>query len=159
MSELSLVEAQACRPRAEVLTPEQAASLASLFKALADPVRLRLVALIADAGRVCVCELTPHFDLSGPTISHHLKVLREAGLVDGERTGTWIHYWIRPEVESVVRTVLSVQVSSASAWPRCCEPFSADGSRHAGTPPPRRFGAATPPPPIRPRRDDPPVGV
>lgn len=113
MSELNLIEAPACRSRAEALTPEHAASLAGLFKALADPVRLRLVALIADAGRVCVCELTPHFELSGPTISHHLKVLREAGLVDAERTGTWIHYWIRPEVESVVRTVLSVKVGSA----------------------------------------------
>lgn len=114
MSELSLVQTPTCRLRAEVLTADQAVALAGLFKALADPVRLRLVALIADAGRICVCELTPHFDLSGPTISHHLKVLREAGLVDAERTGTWIHYWIRPEVAAVVGTVLSVQVGPAS---------------------------------------------
>ena len=109
LSELPIIEASVCRPRADVLTAEQAAGLAGVLKALGDPVRLRLVALIADAGRVCVCELTPHFDLSGPTISHHLKVLREAGLVDGERTGTWIHYWIRPELEPIVRIVLAVE--------------------------------------------------
>lgn len=108
LSELPVVEASTCQPRADVLTADQAAGIAGVLKALGDPVRLRLVALIADAGRVCVCELTPHFELSGPTISHHLKVLREAGLVDGERTGTWIHYWIRPELETVVRTVLAV---------------------------------------------------
>jgi len=109
LSELPIVEVAACQPRADVLTAEQAAGIAGVLKALGDPVRLRLVALIADAGRVCVCELTPHFELSGPTISHHLKVLREAGLVDGERTGTWIHYWIRPELEQVVHTVLAVE--------------------------------------------------
>lgn len=110
LSELPVIEAPACRPRAEVLTADQATGLAGVLKALGDPVRLRLVALIADADRVCVCELTPHFDLSGPTISHHLKVLREAGIVDGERTGTWIHYWIRPELAPVVRTVLAVEL-------------------------------------------------
>ena len=81
------------------LTPEQATRLAPMFKALGDPARLRLLSLIAAAGpEACVCELTGAFDLTGPTISHHLRVLREAGLVDCERRGTWVYYWIRPEV-------------------------------------------------------------
>jgi ArsR family transcriptional regulator len=70
-----------------------------MFKALGDPARLRLLSLIAAAGpEACVCDLTGAFDLTGPTISHHLRVLREAGLVDSERRGTWVYYWIRPEV-------------------------------------------------------------
>src|SRR5699024_11910360 len=78
---------------------ERAADLAHIFKALGDPVRLRLLSLIAsrDGGEVCVCELTPAFDLSQPTISHHLKLLREAGLIGSQRRGTWVHYWLRPE--------------------------------------------------------------
>ena len=80
------------------LSGEQAAEVAPLFKALGDPVRLRLMSLIASATEVCVCDLTDAFELSGPTISHHLRVLREAGLVDCERRGTWVYYWARPEV-------------------------------------------------------------
>ena len=76
------------------LDAEQAAEGAAVFKALADPVRLRLLSIIASAGgEMCVCDITPQFDVSGPTISHHLKVLREAGLVDCERRGTWVYYW------------------------------------------------------------------
>lgn len=67
--------------------------MSPLFKALADPVRLRLLSLIAcHDGEAVVCDLTSAFDVSAPTISHHLKVLREAGLIDAERRGTWIHY-------------------------------------------------------------------
>lgn len=75
-----------------------AARLAPMFKALGDPVRLRLAAMIASAPETCVCDLTPRFDLSAPTISHHLKVLREAGLVVSERRGTWVYYRIQPDV-------------------------------------------------------------
>ena len=64
-----------------------AARLAPMFKALGDPIRLRLAAMIASTPEVCVCELTPAFEVSPPTISHHLRVLREAGLVDAERRG------------------------------------------------------------------------
>jgi ArsR family transcriptional regulator, arsenate/arsenite/antimonite-responsive transcriptional repressor len=81
------------------LDERQAADLAKVFKALGDPVRLRLLSMIAsrgDGGEVCVCELTPAFDLSQPTISHHLKLLRQAGLVDCERRGTWVYYWLLP---------------------------------------------------------------
>lgn len=76
------------------LSAAQAEALARVFKALADPVRLRLLSMIASAGggEACVCELTIGFDLSGPTISHHLRVLREAGLIEGDRRGTWIYY-------------------------------------------------------------------
>ena len=82
---------------------------ASVFKALSDPIRLRLMSIIASAGgEVCVCDLTPQFDVSGPTISHHLKVLREAGLVDCERRGTWVYYWPLPERLTWMSTLLSV---------------------------------------------------
>src|ERR687891_2090518 len=82
----------------EPLSPRQAETLAPALKALADPVRLRLLSLIASHhnGEACVCQLTDAFDLTGPTISHHLKTLREAGLIDGERRGTWIYYRARP---------------------------------------------------------------
>jgi ArsR family transcriptional regulator, arsenate/arsenite/antimonite-responsive transcriptional repressor len=73
--------------------------VAGLFKALSDPVRLRLFSLIASraGAEVCVCDLTPAFDVSEPTISHHLKVLREAGLVTSERRASWVYYRLRPE--------------------------------------------------------------
>ena len=78
----------------------RATELAKVFKALGDPVRLRLMSMIASRGQggeVCVCELTPAFDLSQPTISHHLKLLRQAGLIDCERRGTWVYYWALPD--------------------------------------------------------------
>ncbi|MFC9081043.1 ArsR/SmtB family transcription factor [Streptomyces sp. NPDC057062] len=80
------------------LGEDQAMELARLFKALGDPVRLRLLSMIASraGGEVCVCDLTPAFDLSQPTISHHLKLLRQAGLIDCERRGTWVYYWALP---------------------------------------------------------------
>ncbi len=81
------------------LDEERAGELAKVFKALGDPVRLRLLSMIAsrgENGEVCVCELTPAFELSQPTISHHLKLLRQAGLIDCERRGTWVYYWVLP---------------------------------------------------------------
>ncbi|MEO3869771.1 metalloregulator ArsR/SmtB family transcription factor [Nonomuraea sp. B12E4] len=92
---------QCCAPIArEPLSESDAAELASLLKAVADPVRLRLLSMIAShpGGEACVCDLTGTFDLTAPTISHHLKVLRTAGLIDGERRGTWVYYRIIPEV-------------------------------------------------------------
>jgi ArsR family transcriptional regulator, arsenate/arsenite/antimonite-responsive transcriptional repressor len=88
-----------CAPlTAAPLQPAQADQMAPMFKALADPVRLRLLSLITSAnGESCVCDLTAAFDLTGPTISHHLKVLREAGLVDSQRRGTWVWYRPRPD--------------------------------------------------------------
>ncbi|PXX58669.1 ArsR family transcriptional regulator [Nocardia tenerifensis] len=90
------------------LSADTAAELAAAFKALSDPVRLRLLSLIASrpGEEVCVCELTPQFEQSQPTISHHLKVLREAGLIDCERRGTWVYYWVIPEALQRLSTVL-----------------------------------------------------
>jgi ArsR family transcriptional regulator, arsenate/arsenite/antimonite-responsive transcriptional repressor len=76
---------------------QQAERMAVLAKAIADPVRLQLVDVLRKhAGKVCVCELVPLFDLSQPTVSHHLKVLRDAGVVDSERQGLWVYYYVLP---------------------------------------------------------------
>src|ERR671932_493739 len=76
---------------------QQAERIAVIAKALGDPVRLQLVDVLRKhAGKVCVCELVPLFDLSQPTVSHHLKILRDAGLVDSERRGLWAYYYVRP---------------------------------------------------------------
>lgn len=99
-----------CAPLArEPLTQDQAVELSHLFKAMADPVRLRLLSLIAShaGGEACVCDLTDAFDLTGPTISHHLKVLRESGLITGDRRGTWIYYRVHPEVLARLSAVLT----------------------------------------------------
>jgi ArsR family transcriptional regulator len=74
-----------------------AARMATVAKALGDPIRLQLIDVLRKhAGKVCVCELVPLFDLSQPTVSHHLKVLREAGIVDSERQGLWAYYYVIP---------------------------------------------------------------
>ena len=74
-----------------------AARLAGIAKALGDPVRLQLVDVLRrHAGKVCVCELVPLFDISQPTLSHHLKKLRDAGIVDSERQGLWAYYYVVP---------------------------------------------------------------
>ena len=92
--------AACCPPLSkEPLTAEQAELVAPLLKALAEPVRLRLMSLIAShpGGEACVCDLTGAFDLSQPTISHHLKVLHEVGLLDREKRGVWVYYRARTE--------------------------------------------------------------
>ena len=76
---------------------DQAEEMAAIAKALGDPVRLQLVDVLRKhAGKVCVCELVPLFDLSQPTVSHHLKVLRDAGIVGSERRGLWAYYYVIP---------------------------------------------------------------
>src|SRR2546423_9902562 len=76
----------------------EAERMAAVAKALGDPVRLQLIDVLRKhAGKVCVCELVPLFDLSQPTVSHHLKVLREAGLVGSERQGLWAYYYVNPD--------------------------------------------------------------
>jgi ArsR family transcriptional regulator, arsenate/arsenite/antimonite-responsive transcriptional repressor len=99
-----------CTPITETsLDPGQAADLARMFKALGDPVRLRVLSRITSAtdGEICVCDITgDDFDVSGPTISHHLRVLREAGLIAGERRGTWIYYRPMPEAIKQLAAVL-----------------------------------------------------
>jgi ArsR family transcriptional regulator len=94
----------------------QAVQLAPGFKALGDPVRLQLLSMIASAGggEVCVCDLTPAFELSGPTISHHLRVLREAGLIDCERRGTWVYYWVVPAKLAALSALLDIALPAAA---------------------------------------------
>ncbi|WP_030903666.1 ArsR/SmtB family transcription factor [Streptomyces sp. NRRL F-5126] len=91
------------------LNEDQAGELAKVFKALGDPVRLRLLSMIASraGGEICVCDLTPAFDLSQPTISHHLKLLKQAGLIDSERRGTWVYYRPVPEMTDRLAGVLT----------------------------------------------------
>ena len=93
----------------EPVSETAAAGLAQVFKALADPVRLRLVSLIGahQGGEACVCELATAFNLTQPTISHHLKVLREAGIIDCERRGTWVYYWLVPAALERMAALLS----------------------------------------------------
>ncbi|MEV4675171.1 MULTISPECIES: ArsR/SmtB family transcription factor [Actinomadura] len=89
-----------CAPLSDsALSEAEAAELAKVFKALSDPVRLRLLNMIAsvDGDEACVCDLTGAFDLTAPTISHHLKVLRQTGLIEGERRGTWVYYRVVPD--------------------------------------------------------------
>ncbi|MQA06948.1 MAG: metalloregulator ArsR/SmtB family transcription factor [Pseudonocardiaceae bacterium] len=110
MSKQTLMLTTCCLPLTqEPLTAGQAESLAHGFKAVGDPIRLRLLSLIAsqDGGEVCVCELNDGFELTGPTISHHLKVLREAGLITSERRGTWVYYRAVPEVMARLSAVLA----------------------------------------------------
>jgi len=98
-----------CAPLAsEPLTDAGAADLAPLFKAVADPVRLRLLSLIAchEGGESCVCELTDAFDMTGPAVSYHLRILREAGLISSERRGTWVYYRVNPPVMARMSAVL-----------------------------------------------------
>ncbi|MEV4620812.1 metalloregulator ArsR/SmtB family transcription factor [Asanoa sp. NPDC049573] len=110
-------EAPCCPPLAQRRVPaETAAVLAPAFKALGDPVRLQLMSMIASAedGEACVCDLTPAFELSGPTISHHLKTLREAGLVDAERRGTWVYYRARPGIMRQLAALLAFDETPAA---------------------------------------------
>ncbi len=94
----------------------KAERMAAVAKALGDPVRLQLVDVLRKhAGKVCVCELVPLFELSQPTISHHLKVLREAGLLQCERRGTWVYYWVVPSALAQLSAVLgSTDVSTTA---------------------------------------------
>ncbi len=99
--DLSPVESVACCSplTKEPLSQPQAERIAPVLKALADPVRLRLLSLVASHadGEACVCDLNDAFDLSQPTISHHLKVLHEVGLLDRTKRGVWVYYAVKPE--------------------------------------------------------------
>jgi ArsR family transcriptional regulator len=86
----------------------EAERMARVAKALGDPIRLQLVDVLRKhAGKVCVCELIPLFDVGQPTVSHHLKVLREAGIVDSERRGLWAYYYVKPQAVEELSTWLS----------------------------------------------------
>ena len=101
--------AACCAPlNAQPLTMEQAEQVAPLLKALADPVRLRLMSLVAsrEGGEACICDLNDAFDLSQPTISHHMKVLHEAGLVDRDKRGVWVYYRVRPRALAALAALI-----------------------------------------------------
>ncbi len=86
-----------CSPVAPTIDNDLAQRLIAIAKALADPVRLRLVDVLRDhPGQVCPCELAPLFELSQPTISHHLKILRDAGILGSEKHGLFVYYYVRP---------------------------------------------------------------
>ncbi len=97
-----------CALATTTVTEADAEEVAVMFKALGDPVRLRLVSLIAGRAEVCVCDLTGEFSVGAPTISHHLRVLREAGLVTSERRGTWVYYSVRREALDRLAGLLTV---------------------------------------------------
>jgi ArsR family transcriptional regulator, arsenate/arsenite/antimonite-responsive transcriptional repressor len=92
-----------CGPQTPSLDPAEADLLAAQFKALADPARVTILNRLAAAGEVCVCDFVAALDLAQPTVSHHLKVLREAGLVESSRRGTWAYYRLVPEAVDALR--------------------------------------------------------
>lgn len=119
----TLVESVACcSPLTnEPMSQADAECVAPLLKALADPVRLRMLSLISahDGGEACACDLQPAFDLSQPTISHHLKVLHEAGLVDREKRGVWVHYRVRAEAMGALRNLFGASAPTSSDLGSC----------------------------------------
>ncbi|MEV0543347.1 metalloregulator ArsR/SmtB family transcription factor [Nocardia salmonicida] len=98
------------------MTGETATELAVLFKALADPVRLRLLSAIASraGGEACVCDLSTGIDVTQPTISHHLKVLREAGLLTSERRASWVYYRVVPQALARLSEVLATEAGAVT---------------------------------------------
>src|SRR6476661_8714984 len=112
-SHLPLSEVNACSyaPMVrEPLSPKAAADIAAKLKALADPVRLRLFSLVAShsGGEACVCDISSDIDVTQPTVSHHLKVLKEAGLLTSERRASWVYYSVVPQAMATLSSVLSV---------------------------------------------------
>src|SRR6476646_4716504 len=104
-----------CTPNASTLSEPEAEELASRFKALADPTRVAIVNRLSTADEVCVCDLSGAFDLSQPTISHHLRILREAGLVEATRRGTWAYYRLVPEALGALRGALGGELRDVAA--------------------------------------------
>ena len=106
MKQLPVLQPICCGPDTPLMESTEAAKLAGVFKALSDSTRVAIVNRLAAMPEVCVCDLTSAFDLSQPTISHHLRLLREAGLVEAERRGTWAYYYrLVPEAVERLRAV------------------------------------------------------
>src|ERR1700758_2410605 len=106
MKTLPVLPTLCCGPATEPLAPAEREALAAKFKALADPARVAIVNRLAAADEVCVCDLNTALELSQPTVSHHLRVLREAGLVEASRRGTWAFYRLVPEAIEQLRGTL-----------------------------------------------------
>jgi DNA-binding transcriptional ArsR family regulator len=115
MKVLPVLQPLCCGPDVPPMEAEAARDLADLFKALADPTRVAIVNRLASGDACCVCDLTEAFELSQPTVSHHLRILREAGVVDAERRGTWAYYRLVPDAIERLREVFAVP-ALAPAW-------------------------------------------
>jgi ArsR family transcriptional regulator len=106
MQTLTVLSPICCGPSTPPLDADDAGALAEKFKALSDPARVAIVNRLAAADEVCVCDLNAALELSQPTVSHHLRVLREAGLVESSRRGTWAFYRLVPEAIEQLRGTL-----------------------------------------------------
>ena len=106
MKLLDVLPTLCCGPDTAPLDLEERDALAARFKALADPTRVAIVNRLAVADEVCVCDFVAALDLAQPTVSHHLKVLRDAGLVESSRRGTWAYYRLVPEAVAALRATL-----------------------------------------------------
>jgi ArsR family transcriptional regulator, arsenate/arsenite/antimonite-responsive transcriptional repressor len=110
MKALTVLQPLCCGPGTPALEPAAAEELASIFKALGDPTRVSIINRLASGEACCVCDLTQAFELSQPTVSHHLRILRQAGLVHVERRGTWADYRLIPDAIERLRSVLGPPV-------------------------------------------------
>jgi ArsR family transcriptional regulator len=108
MKSLALLQPICCASDMPPMPRVAAADLATAFKALADPTRVAIVNRLSTTDEVCVCDLTAAFELSQPTISHHLKILRDAGLIEAESRGTWAYYRLVPDAIERLRSVFAV---------------------------------------------------
>ena len=107
MKTLPVLAPLCCAPGVPAMPRAAAVRLSEVFKALADPTRVAIVNRLSGGNAVCVCDLTAAFELSQPTISHHLRILRDAGLIESERRGTWAYYRLVPEAIAQLRDVLT----------------------------------------------------
>jgi ArsR family transcriptional regulator, arsenate/arsenite/antimonite-responsive transcriptional repressor len=114
MKSLPVLQPLCCGPDTPVMASEDAEQLAATFKALADPTRVAIVNRLACGEDCCVCDLTEAFELTQPTVSHHLRVLRDAGLVEAERRGTWAYYRLVPEAIESLREVFAIPSVAAA---------------------------------------------
>jgi ArsR family transcriptional regulator len=106
MKSIATIPVMCCGPFAAPLASDDAERIAARFKALSDPTRVSIVNRLAAADECCVCDLTEAFDLSQPTISHHLRILRDTGLVTSSRRGTWAYYRLEPDAVQQLRATL-----------------------------------------------------
>ncbi len=105
MKTLPVLQPICCDPDTPPMPREAAEDLAAAFRALADPTRVAIVNRLSTTSEACVCDLTAAFELSQPTISHHLRILRDAGLIEAERHGTWAYYRVVPDAIERLRGV------------------------------------------------------
>jgi ArsR family transcriptional regulator len=102
----ALTVSSCCTPAGPRVPDEAARALAAMFKALADPARVKILSMLLNADEVCACDVSTQIGKSAATTSHHLKLLREAGLVRGDRRGTWVYYRVVPEQLTAIKDAL-----------------------------------------------------